>query len=149
MRRHRSGLVVIALATLSVQVATAALSAIGLCCPVDRTHAEHRPAASCPMHAAQPSIDPHAGHRAGHDGGSSQSEKAPAVAPATDGRHLTCDCAAAAHLAIGAPGLVPASPSLVVVIEVVGSVEASREALLGRRASPIAPPPRTPVSLPS
>ena len=142
MRGRRSGLIAIALVTLSVQLATAALGALGLCCPVDRAHAEGRPAAKCAMHAAQPPVDAHAGHH-----GTQTALSTAVAAPANDGTHMTCDCAAATHLAIGAPGLLPAPPALVVAIHVVGSADESREALVGLRSSPTSPPPRPNVSL--
>jgi hypothetical protein len=145
MRLRRSRLVAVALVTLCVQLASAMVGATGLCCPAAASGTEHPTAAGCVMHAtAGAAADAPRGHEH-HAGTHRPTGGSPAAAAETssdDGTRMTCDCARAGHLAISAPGLLPASPALAADPTVVGLVEERGRRLDGRLPSPTSPPPR-------
>ena len=135
MRARRSHLIVVALATLGVQLASPVVGAIGLCCAADARTAESGVAA-CVMHTADTDV---ANAPTGHDHHSGA--QAP-TATADDVTRMTCDCARSGHLAIGAPGLLPSPPALAAADVLVGLADERGRRPIGRLPSPTSPPPR-------
>jgi hypothetical protein len=145
MHPRRSRLVAVALVTLGVQLASAIVGATGLCCPAAAGGTEHPTAAGCVMHATAGAA---AGaprgheHHAGTHGPTAGSPAAAAEPSSDDATRMTCDCARAGHLAIGAPGLLPTPPALPADAAAGSLAEERGRRFAGQLPSPTSPPPR-------